>query len=108
MREAIDAEAWIDEVVSSEEVDASKPAPDIFELATRRAGVGPDRAIVIGDTVWDIKAAAAADLRCVAVLSGGLARCELLEAGAAAVYDDVADLTAHLDDSPLADLLGTS
>ena len=105
MREAIDAEAWIDEVVSSQEVDASKPAPDIFQLAMRRVDVEPDRAIVIGDTVWDVRAATAADLRCVAVLSGGLARCELLEAGAAGVYDDVADLTAHLDDSPLADLL---
>jgi phosphoglycolate phosphatase-like HAD superfamily hydrolase len=56
---------------------------------------------VVGDTVWDVKAAARAGLPCVAVLSGGISRAELVDAGAVAVYDDVADLLQNLDQSPL-------
>lgn len=104
-RSVIGADEWIDEVVSSDEVDQSKPAPDLFELAMRRAGATPERSIAIGDTVWDVRAATAAGVSCIAVLTGGIAGCELLDAGAAAVYDDAADLSEHLDDSPLQHLL---
>ena len=57
--------------------------------------------MVVGDTVWDVKAAARAGLACVAVLSGGIGRAELAGAGAVAIYEDVADLLENLDQSPL-------
>jgi phosphoglycolate phosphatase-like HAD superfamily hydrolase len=41
-------------------------------------------------------------VRCIAVCSGGTGALELRDAGAAAVYDDVADLLAQLGASPLA------
>ncbi len=86
-----------DELVSSNDVRASKPEPDIFALALEKLGK-PAGALVIGDTVWDIAAARAIGLPCVCVLTGGIERSVLEEAGAAAVYDDPADVQAHLDD----------
>jgi HAD superfamily hydrolase (TIGR01509 family) len=99
--EAIDADDAIDSVTSSGEVDAAKPAPDLFCVALEEAGTSPEATVVVGDTVWDVKAAARAGLPCVAVTCGGISRSELLEAGAVAVYDDPADLLAQLGDSPL-------
>lgn len=99
--EAIDANDAIDGVTSAGEVDAAKPAPDLFSVALVGAGTEPQKSVVVGDTVWDIEAARKAGLRCVAVLSGGISRAELEEAGAVAVYEDVAALLDDLDDSVL-------
>lgn len=57
---------------------------------------------MVGDSVWDVKASVRAGVPCIGVLSGGSGREELLEAGAVAVYDDVADLLERLDSSPIA------
>lgn len=82
-------------VVNSGEVDESKPEPDIFQLALRRAGCSPDEAVVVGDTVWDVEAATKAGLRAVCVLTGGaFSRRELEEAGALAVFADCAEMLA--------------
>ena len=106
MREIIGADEWVDAVVNSSEVDASKPAPDIFELALERAGTTAEHAIVVGDTVWDVKAATACGLRCVGVTTGGIGARDLTAAGAVAVYDSPADLLDRLDGSPVGELLG--
>ena len=106
LRRTLGADEWIDSAVNSSEVDASKPSPDIFARALEVAGVGPAEAVVVGDTVWDVKAASACDLRCVALTCGGIARAELEEAGAAAVYRDPEDLVGALDGSPLGRLFG--
>jgi HAD superfamily hydrolase (TIGR01549 family) len=106
MRKVIDADEYVDHVVNSEEVDESKPASDIFELALTRAGVNAERAIVVGDTVWDVVAAAACGLRCVALRTGGISEGELRYAGAVAVYESPEHLLTELDNSPLARLLG--
>jgi HAD superfamily hydrolase (TIGR01509 family) len=91
-------------VVSSSEAPTSKPAPDIFELALERAGVSPEHAVVVGDTVWDAKASAEAGVVSIGLLTGGHATHDLLEAGSAAVFDDPADLLEHLDGSPIGSL----
>jgi HAD superfamily hydrolase (TIGR01509 family) len=103
-RELVGADDWVTEVVNSGEVEASKPAPDIFRLALERAEVSPERAVVVGDTVWDAKAAAACGVTCIGVRSGGIGDAELREAGAVAVYDDAAHLAAELDRSAFATL----
>ncbi|MEV4233540.1 HAD hydrolase-like protein, partial [Streptomyces bobili] len=61
-----------------------------------------ERAVFVGDTVWDMRAGRRAGVRCVALLCGGIARADLEEAGAQAVYADPAALLAGLEDSPLA------
>jgi len=106
LREAINAEDAIDEAVSNGDVEHSKPAPDIFDAALKRFDLDPARTMVVGDTRWDVEAAGKLGLEVVCVLTGGSTREQLNDAGAVAVYDDVADLLARLDDSPLAKLLG--
>ena len=105
LREVIGADEWLHGVVNSSEVEESKPAPDIFSLALERAESAPSSAVVVGDTVWDAAAAGACGIPCIGVRSGGVSAEELLAAGAAAVYDDAADLVAHLGESPFAPML---
>jgi HAD superfamily hydrolase (TIGR01509 family) len=101
MLRAIDADEAIDAVTSAGEVERAKPDPDLFCVALEEAGTAPEATVVVGDTVWDVKAAARAGLPCVTVSSGGISRAELEAAGAVAVYEDVGDLLDGLDDSPL-------
>lgn len=91
----------LDVVTSAEDAETAKPAPDILQVALKRAEVPAESAVMIGDAVWDVEAAARAGVRCIGVLSGGTGRAELIAAGAVAVYDDVAQLRSELDDSIL-------
>jgi HAD superfamily hydrolase (TIGR01509 family) len=91
--EELGAEGKISGVVSSDEAEESKPAPDIFGLALEKAGVSPEEAVVVGDSIWDIEAAKEAGVRVAAVMTGGaFSRAELEGAGAYAVYEDCAEL----------------
>jgi HAD superfamily hydrolase (TIGR01509 family) len=106
LQEALGAEEGvIDEIVHGDMVGSSKPAPDIFAVALERLDLDPGRTVVVGDTRWDIEAAAKLGIDVVCVLTGGSTRRDLTDAGAVAVYEDVAELLAGLDDSPLARLL---
>jgi HAD superfamily hydrolase (TIGR01509 family) len=88
--EELGAEDNIAGIVSSDEAEESKPAPDIFGLALERAGVSPEDAAVVGDSIWDIEEAG---VRAAAVMTGGaFSRAELEEAGAYAVYEDCQEL----------------
>ncbi|MEU2790922.1 HAD family hydrolase [Streptomyces sp. NPDC007100] len=102
MRRALDAEDVITAVTSSDDVSASKPAPDLVEAALRHGGVTADEAVFVGDTVWDVRASHRAGVPCLAVLSGGYPEHDLREAGAHEVYDGPADLAERLDSSLLA------
>src|SRR3954454_6298349 len=90
IRKVLDVDQWIDVVVNSSEVDESKPAPDIFSLAMKRLGAPASESVVVGDTDWDVQAAAACGVPCIGVRTGGIAEQELREAGARAVYVDAA------------------
>jgi membrane protein len=97
--DVLDARELVDGFTSADDVGHSKPCPDIFEAALTRAGVAADHALVVGDTPYDIQAAEKAGLKAVAVRSG-LFSDERLE-GAIAIYDDVADILARFNESPL-------
>jgi HAD superfamily hydrolase (TIGR01509 family) len=89
----LEARGRISGVVNSSDVENSKPAPDIFELALEKAEVTPDETVAVGDAIWDIEAADRAGIRTVAVLSGGaFSEQELKEAGAVEVYENCAAL----------------
>ncbi|MFG2644883.1 HAD family hydrolase [Streptomyces sp. NPDC048370] len=100
LRRAIDADDAIMETATSDDVEDGKPAPEPVRRALELARVPPERAVFVGDTVWDMKAATAAGVTCVGVLCGGIPRQDLEEAGAAAVYQDPAELLDRLDKSP--------
>lgn len=102
LRRALDADEAITATASADDVEEGKPAPEPVEHALELAGVPAERAVFVGDTVWDMRAGRRAGVRCVGVLCGGIPRSDLEEAGAQAVYDGPAHLLADLEDSPLA------
>jgi HAD superfamily hydrolase (TIGR01509 family) len=85
-------------VVTRDLVPRAKPDPDLFLTAAEKLGVPIEDCVVVGDSVWDLLAARRARALGVGVLSGGYGREELERAGAYRVYDDPADLLAHLDE----------
>jgi HAD superfamily hydrolase (TIGR01509 family) len=99
LRAAIDAEDAIDDATFSGEVDRTKPAPDLVQVALEKAGVPAEQAVFVGDTVWDVQASQKAGVPCIGLLSGGIGRQELAEAGTAEIYDGPAHLLAALDGS---------
>jgi len=99
----LDARDIADAITSSEDAEATKPAPDLLQVALRKLGAGPDDdSVMIGDSVWDVEAAKKAGMPTITVRSGGFGDDELREAGAIGIYDTPGDLAAALDDTPLA------
>jgi HAD superfamily hydrolase (TIGR01549 family) len=90
----------LDGWTTSADVASTKPAPDLVESALAKVD-GRD-GVMIGDSTFDCEAAANAGLRTIGVLTGGFAEQELREAGALAVFESIADLSSHLDETPLA------
>jgi HAD superfamily hydrolase (TIGR01509 family) len=90
--------AWLADVATSaDEVDASKPEPDVVQAALQRLDLEPAEAMMVGDTPYDVEAATKAGVAIVGLRCGGWNDAGLR--GAIAVYDDPADLLAHLDDA---------
>ena len=101
----LDVTDAVDAVMTKEDVEEPKPAPDLFLAAMEAAMIDPARALVVGDSVWDVQAARAAGLGCVGVETGGFSQHELSEAGALHVYQDVREVGRQLLTGPLATLL---
>jgi HAD superfamily hydrolase (TIGR01509 family) len=89
----------IEAATSSDDAERSKPDPDIVRAALAEAGRLASHSIMIGDTPYDVEAAARAGVSTIAVRCGGWTD-EALQ-GALAVYDDPEDLLVHIDGSPL-------
>jgi HAD superfamily hydrolase (TIGR01509 family) len=102
LRRAVDADDAITATASADDVEEGKPAPDPVEQALELAGVTASDAVFVGDTVWDMQAASRAGVPAVGLLCGGIPRTALEAAGAAAVFDNPADLLAQIETSPLA------
>ena len=75
---------------TSEDVDGSKPEPDLIEVTLDALGTG--RAVLVGDTPYDVESAERAGLKCIGLRSGGYSEAELVEAGAVLVVDAPEDL----------------
>jgi HAD superfamily hydrolase (TIGR01509 family) len=82
---------------SSSDVESTKPAPDLVQVALARVD-GDRPALLIGDSTWDCEAAGRAGIATVGLLTGGFSEQELTEAGAARVYSRLGDLLDDLDD----------
>lgn len=96
--ETLEAGELIFETTSKDDVGSSKPAPDIFSAALEKlTPIAPDEALVIGDTPYDMQAARRCGIPAIGVRSGGFSDEQLHEAGASAIYDDVAAILAGFD-----------
>jgi HAD superfamily hydrolase (TIGR01509 family) len=87
------------EKATASDAKRSKPDPDIVEAAIRESEIPPENLVMIGDTPYDIKAAAGATVRAIAFRSGGW-NDEAL-GGAVEIYDGPADLLARYHSSLL-------
>ncbi|MDB5057871.1 MAG: hypothetical protein JWO59_1343, partial [Chloroflexi bacterium] len=90
----------LDARVDKSEVDQSKPAPTVFELACNKIRVAPRDAIAVGDSIWDGEAAKALGMPFVAVRTGGFDESGLRSAGAIAVYPNLKAILLAWDASP--------
>lgn len=91
----LDAAERADASLTSEDTEQSKPDPELIEKAM--ASVDATCSIMVGDSVWDVEAANRAGIRTIGVLSGGYSEDALRAAGASWVFEDPADVLAHLD-----------
>jgi HAD superfamily hydrolase (TIGR01509 family) len=93
------ADNLIEDETSADDAENSKPDPDIVQAALDKINLKPQQVVMLGDTPYDIEAAAKIGVKVIALRCGGWNDHGLK--GAIAIYDDPADLLAHLDDSPL-------
>ncbi|HVE67384.1 MAG TPA: HAD family hydrolase [Solirubrobacteraceae bacterium] len=89
------ADAW----TSSADVEATKPAPDLVEIARGTASV--ERAVMVGDSTWDAEAAGRAGVPTIGLLTGGFSEAELRDAGADPVFASLDELRDGLEGTPL-------
>ncbi len=101
LRAALHADDAINAATCSADAERSKPAPNLVRIALDKARARPDTAVFVGNTVWDVQACGKAGVPCIGLLSGGVSRGELLDAGAVEVYEGPAELLAALPRSIL-------
>jgi HAD superfamily hydrolase (TIGR01509 family) len=92
-------EDLMEEKATASDAKRSKPDPDIVEAAIEESGVPSNKAVMIGDTPYDVEAATRAGVRIIAFRSGGWDDASLK--GAVQIYDGPADLLAQYDASLL-------
>jgi len=96
----LDARELADGWTTSADVEATKPEPDLVLAAVEKAN-SDDGAVMVGDSTFDCEAAERAGLATIAVLTGGFSEQELLDAGAAVVYESIVELRERLEETPL-------
>jgi HAD superfamily hydrolase (TIGR01509 family) len=89
----------IDGWTTSDDVERSKPHPDVVRAALNKAGT--EDAVMVGDSRWDIESAANAGLPTVCVITGGWSKQELRDHGAVAVFESLGELRRSIDETPL-------
>lgn len=92
------ATALVSAMSTSQDAGSSKPAPEPIEVALKKANLQPDQVLMLGDTPYDIEAASKAEVRTIALRSGGWSDTDLQDA--LAIYADPADLLAQFMQSP--------
>jgi HAD superfamily hydrolase (TIGR01509 family) len=97
----LDARDLADGWTTSADVEETKPEPDLVKAALEKAGVGPEDAVMLGDTPWDCKAAGAAGVETVGLITGGFSEQELREGGAVAVFASIPELLERLGETAL-------
>lgn len=94
----------VDVSVTADDVDRSKPYPDVFEAALRQLRTSPVDVLALGDTPWDAESAGKIGIRTIGVTTGGWTVQELYDFGCIEVYRDLSDLLENFDRSALCTL----
>lgn len=83
-------------LIAAEDIQHSKPDPEIFIKASERLDASPHKTAVVGDSPHDIQAAVNAHMLAIGVLTGGFVKETLKQAGAGKIYRDIEDLFNHI------------
>jgi HAD superfamily hydrolase (TIGR01549 family) len=97
--EKLHARDVVDGWTTKDDVESSKPDPDLVNAGLERAGTRD--AIMVGDTPWDCAAASRAGVATVTLMTGGFSDQELRDAGSIAVFESIESLLAQLGKTPL-------
>jgi membrane protein len=98
----LDAHDLVSATTSADDVENTKPAPDIFSVALRKlAPLTAEEVVVVGDTSYDVGAAAKCGIAAIGLRSGGFEDAALRDAGAVEIYDDTADFLRNFETSAL-------
>jgi HAD superfamily hydrolase (TIGR01509 family) len=93
----LDLKPLADEIVTADDAESSKPAPDIVVAAVHKLDLAPAECVMIGDTPHDAEACRQAGVPFIGLRCGGWSGDGLRAAGAVDVYEDPVDLLEHLD-----------
>ncbi len=96
--EILSVKELIGALIAAEDIQRSKPDPEIFLKAAGCLAVDPHESAVVGDSPHDITAAVGAGMLAIGVLAGGFSAEQLLKAGAGKIYNDIADLLHHIEE----------
>lgn len=89
----------VNKEISADDVGSSKPDPDIFKAAFEQLkDVEKNEVLIIGDTIYDAKAAMQCSINIIGVTSGGWAAEKLYSEGCIKVYRDVAEIYDRFDE----------
>lgn len=83
-------------VVTADDVEAAKPAPDLFHVAAQKLEREPGDCFIVGDSVWDVLAGRRMKAAAIALRTGGFDGHELQQSGAYRVYADPKELSESL------------
>ena len=95
-QDVLEADGRVGTTTTGDDAEESKPHPELLEVALDR--IGATHAVLVGDSVWDVRSATEAGLPVIAVLCGGFGRAELEDEGAVVVVEDLEELRDRLDE----------
>ena len=91
MLNAMSLQGFFDVVLTVDEVDNVKPDPEIFLKCASKLESNPERCVVVEDSIFGVKAAKAAKMGCIAVLTGAYNREELKKANPDLIVSSLRD-----------------
>jgi HAD superfamily hydrolase (TIGR01509 family) len=94
----------VDVSITADDVDRSKPYPDVFAAALQRLRCNPENVLALADTPWDAESAGKIGVRTLGVTTGGWTPQELYDAGCIEVYKDISELLENFDRTALVTL----
>ncbi len=97
--EKLDARELVDDWTTKDDLEGSKPEPDLVNAGLAKAGTRD--AVMVGDSPYDCEAARRAGIETITVMTGGFSEEELRDAGAASVFESLEALLARLGETPL-------
>jgi len=88
---------YFDYVISADEVQQPKPHPEVFLKCAKELRCQPQRCVVVEDSIFGVKAAKKASMKCVAIPSGAYSREELEREEPDLIVDSIGEKNRILD-----------